>query len=183
MMSKSTYSQETNGKRVWMSKKLVDVDKVRNDGRPVTTGSRPGSKYQEWMDSIGMNKDQLLEEFEKANTGVDLLDSIKRRAMALEYYGAMNKITADFYNNNEKRALALSTQLQEIDGDIKQHRLAKLQEDPLYSPVNDKQLLKWIALRADLMDKIRKQQMELTKLTLDKKSDDVNAENIDWDSI
>lgn len=158
-----------------------DVDKVVNAGRPIKTGDR-SDKFQGFLKSIGFDKESLLTEFEEAASSSDLVSRMKKRYLALKMHEAMVESTVDLYNNANKRILALTTQLQEIDAKIKVHEEDMLAKDPTYSPINDKNLLKWTELRVKLMDTIRKQQMELSKMALDKDSD-VKADEIDWSSI
>ena len=169
-----------------MSKKkqiLKDLPKGKeNSGRHVSNGTTDGSKYEQFLTSMGMDRKTIMKEFEEANTGNEWFDKLKRRAMALEFYTKMNEITSDFYNNTDKRSLSLNAQLQQIDADLREHRMAKEQNDPTYSVVDDKQYQKWLAMRVTLMAEIRKQQMELAKMSLDKDTD-VKAEDIDWENM
>ena len=145
----------------------TNVDKVSNKGVKVKSGDR-SEKFQSWLKSIGIDKEEMLKEFEESEDMSEMIASVKKRYMALKFYEGMVDITKDFYNDNNKRMLAMNSQLQEIDSIIRQHTFDRRKEDPTYSEVDDKQLLKWTQMRIDLMDKIRKQQMELTKMSLDK---------------
>jgi len=157
-------------------------NEVSNSGRPITKGDTPGSKYNNWMEANGFDKETILEKFSESDSVNELFDQIKKRTLALEFYALLHDKTSEFYNNSDKRALALTQQLIEVDADIKQHKLSQLELDPTYTPINDKQLLKWTELRAKLMADIRKEQLELTKMATDKNSV-VNADDVDFDSI
>ena len=159
----------------------TDVDKVDNKGRPITSGDR-SDKFTAFMKGIGFDKAGMLKEFEEAASSSDLVSRMKKRYLALKLHEALMESTVDLYNNANKRVLALMTQLQEIDAKIKVHEVEKAALDPTYSPIDDKNLLKWTQLRVDLMEKIRKQQMELTKMAVDKDSV-VKADDVDWESI
>jgi len=158
------------------------IDKTPNCGRPVTKGDTPGSKYNSWLEAQGLDKATILERMTSAETAGQMVAEIEKKMIGLQMFGVINDATSEYYNNNKNRDLALNRQLQEIDVDIKMHKIDKLKEDPTYSPIDDKQLLKWVALRADLMDKIRKAQMELTKMATDKDSV-VADKDVDWDAI
>ena len=156
-------------------------------GRPITTGngvckdSKP-TKFQTWLKSIGIDKKQMMKEFEEAQEFPDLIETMKKRYLAVQTFDKLLAATKDFYNDADKRALALTTELMEVDVTIKEHQLKMKELNPEYSPVNDKQLLQWKKLKKELIESVRKQQLELTRLTLDKASkDDSFSAKIDWD--
>ena len=163
-------------------KEILAIKKTSNVGRPVTTGSKPGSKYNTWLEAQGLDKKTILDRMTKAETVGQIAVEIEKRLIALNMAGLINDAAAEYYNSNKNRDLELNKQLQQVDVNIKNHEMKELGKDPEYSPINDKQLLRWYDLRSKLMEMIRKQQMELTKMATDKDSV-VSTDDVNWDNI
>ena len=168
-------------------KKAIDilntpVDKQTNHGRPVSNaGSSIPTKYNEWMKANGFDKETILKEFENAKTGIDLIDTIKKRVMALEFFEQVNSVTSAFYNDSNKQALALNEQLKRIEAKLVQYEYDKTIEDPTWSGISDDKYRRWTELKLKLINDIRKYQMELGKMSMNK--EDLKEDNIDWEQL
>jgi len=158
------------------------VDKQTNTGRPVSNGGgQKSDKYQQWMTANGFDKETILKEFEDSKTGIDMIDVIKRRVMGVEFAAKLNEVTSAFYNDSNKQALALNEQLKRIEGQLNQYEFEKTQTNPEWSPIGDKQFLKWTEVKIKLINDIRKYQMELGKMSMNK--DEMKDDDVDWEQL
>lgn len=150
---------------------------VSPSGRPPTTGDTPG-KFKSFLKSLDIDKEEWLQEAE--NNYPAIIDKIKARWLALQAYRATVDVVKGFYTD-QKVEITLTNELIRLETDLARHIQLK-QDDPAYSAIDDKNYIKAIALKKDLLESINKHNVNIAKLSVEAKKVDGDKESaIVWD--
>ena len=150
---------------------------IQTRGRPPVDGDR-STQFKGFLRSLDIDKDEWLAEAEKQYP--EMIDKIKARWLALQAYRKTVDVIKDWYTEN-KMEISLANELIRLETDLARHQQLK-QEDPAYSAIDDKNYLKAVSLKKDLMDSINKHNVNLAKLTVEaKKAEKAPEDEIVWD--
>jgi len=153
-----------------MSKKNILPNKMSPGN--LTNGDK-SKNFKSYLDAIGINKEQMMEEF--GNIPEKFSDIIKARFYALESYRVLADTAKQWYINSDGRMFTIMHELQQLEADIAMKRI-ELESEGV-NPIDDKPLQLALRRKMELIALGHKMKLDKDKVNLDKKISNTVTEN------
>lgn len=138
---------------------LAEQGKKLMAGRP-PEGKTKGSNYDKWMEAFGLSKDDFMAIGDDPN----FIMQLKKKHILMTAHSKTAQFMLDYYAATEQKGIRLFDLAAEIRTQMVVREAEQRELDPTYDPLADDAMQKAQARLADILNKISKMKVDVTKL-------------------